>query len=581
MKVNRPGISILLLFIISLVSWGCNSGTKGDGDIVAEINGRQKIDFRELNKFYDDYMYDKRFPEDKLKGYKEALKQLIRNKRMEIDFVETGMYKDSSLIKKMQRSINEEIVSDYFKKEYLSQYINDEAIRNYYDNMSRKVEYKQIVLDKPRNASAWEADSLRNEVMQIKQKLNNGASFDEMVARYSNGDDDGSMPPITWKNSVSSPVIQTIYNMNKGGIRALGTSRAYYIVKVENVSKVDVPPLEQVRDQVRENLRNLYLDKSLKEFSRDKDKTVPKDSVEWNPAAMAKLIKWARQDGFYDGIYKDTLQQAIDRGDNFTILTYPGGKLDLKYYLHLLNDVLVPGKDSDLAEDEYKRYILEALRTDNIIKKAKKMGLDNQVLTKEDLSEPMRARYRNIYAQEHIMSKIPEPTDQALHKFYEQEKDSSLYQLAKVNLYAKIFDDKAAAKEMMSKIQDGQSFKEAANRHYKVKTFIRNREGRIENFSGEGTPYLGNEAFALDEAEVDGPVTFSDDIGEHYAVVKNVRKLKEKQLDYAEVEDIKDKFEDYHRERIQRDVRKKLAKKYPATIHEDILENKVAALEDQ
>ncbi|SMO42590.1 peptidylprolyl isomerase [Gracilimonas mengyeensis] len=568
-------VGVALLFMYS-----CSNQEDGRAyDVIAEVENIGDITFADLHNYYDSYLYHLRYPNDKQKGYKEALEELIVKRRKEAEFINTQMYTDEELMEPIQRSVNEEIRARYFEDEFLSRYINEESIEDYYESMGRKVEYRQIVINKPAEPVEGQLSAIRDTVNLIVSELMVGEDFGTYVERYSQHqpslENAGYMPPISWKNVAQSPMYQTIYNMSEGDLRALENRRAFHIINVTDVGKTEKPPLVEVENQIRKNLRELYLDRALEEYTELKNNIINADSFEWNELALDELTEWGKQEGFYGGAYKQVLSEAIASGNNKTIVTHENGSVDYQKYLQLLNTILIPGKEENISKEDLKKFIDDAVRTELILEQSKKAGADSEILT-ENATSILRFHYERMYTRRHITEQIPEPTDEALRSFYEAHKDSLLYQFAKSILYVKPFGTEAEAEEMMQKINAGQSFEQAANRRYQVKTFIINKQGEIEAHLSDEKPYLGEVAFDLKEGEVEGPVSYSEDDTEtKYAVVKNSFRQEARVRDFSEIKDIAKQFREFKRGEISKQVRENLSQKYPANIYQDILEQKI------
>ena len=129
--------------------------------------------------------------------------------------------------------------------------------------------------------------------------------------------------------------------------------------------------------------------------------------------------------------------------------------------------------EKDISENDLKNYIVEAIRTDLIIKKAKDLGYDEKILT-GNATDALEFQYQKIYTIENVDNKIPTANDTFLKEFYNEHKDSLLYQYALTSIYVKLFYEKSEALKMIENINAGESFEQAANRTYKVKSFIKN-----------------------------------------------------------------------------------------------------------
>ncbi|UCE04524.1 MAG: peptidyl-prolyl cis-trans isomerase, partial [bacterium] len=165
-----------------------------------------------------------------------------------------------------------------------------------------------------------------------------------------------------------------------------------------------------------------------------------------------------------------------------------------------------------------------------------------------------------------------------LRKFYEDQKDSLFYQLAKVNIHAVIYSDKAKADKMWAQIQQGKTFHELT-KSYLVKTFIKTRDGQIKTFRTDEPAFLGEAAFRLKESETDGVIEYNDpEKGKQFAIIKCTHVRPEKQLTYSDVQNtIHDEYRKFMRAKIEAQVKRDLLDRYPTKIYVDVLKKNIAA----
>jgi len=576
-------ILLLLLFalfcFISISFIKCSKETKQDEDIVARIGSNYVFTFNDLREYVFDWDYNKKY-RDKSEAYNLALESMVTNQLKRIDFFAKGLNKDEKLIQSIRRIIKEEVVIEYFNTQYLSKYTNDDYAKKIYSIMDKRVIYRQIFLKLPENASAKQKESLRKKAVEIKDEIIEGKDFGQLVNQYSQDtlsiNSNGYMQPLGWEQSLTDPIGNLIFNFKAGDVHVLDSGDGFYIVKVVEVSKIEVKPFEKIKNELINKLKNIYSDKSLEEFENDKKKSVDENSIKWDNKALTQLINWSEIPGFYYKIYNDTLQNAISR-NNFTILTYSNGQVDLKEYLHLLNDVLIPRFSEKVKEENIKAYIVEAMQTDKVIKKAEELGIENKIFNVQTKNPVLKHQIAVLYNQAVIDSQIPKPTDEILHKFYNEQKDSLYYQLHKINVYAMIFPDENQAEEVMRKIKAGTPFEKISGR-WLVKTFIRDREGNIKTYLSTEEPFLGEAAFKLNLDETTGPVEyFEPGKGQQYAIIKCINIRPEKQLLFDDVKkSIAEDYRKYKREIMMKEVRDKLWEKYDVEIYNDVLEKKLA-----
>jgi|GEM_PF-364134 len=575
---------ILLISMTANIFTNCAKKTELAQKTVVVIDDHYKISFAELHKYVYDEYFHRRY-RDKSEAYRRALNEMVLDQLKCIDFFKRGLHNDPQLTQELQRYINEELIVKYFESEYLGKYTSEEFARKMYDQMGKEVHYQQIVLNKPKNVSDDQLKSLETRAKEIKAQADKGINFKELIKQYSETElenIDHSFSIMGWRESLENPHNRVIFNLNKGEIRILDEYHAYYIIKITDVKKINLEPFKKIKNELISKLSESYYYTSLNEYDRDKEALINEDSIVWNEKALDQLVKWSRIPNFYKAIYRDTLQNAISSGRNLVILTYPEGQVDLKEYLRLLNEILTLGDSREITKEQLKEFIVEALRSDKIVRKAKDLGLEKEVFNPYTKNPVLRIKIIDLYDQVMIESKIPVPSTTALEEFYQDNRDSLYYQLEKINLYAKIYSDKSEAEQIWAKIQAGTPFEKASDRWF-VKTFIKDRDGQIKSYLSKEPPYLGEAAFKLQESEVDGIIEYTDaEKGRQYAVIYCKRRIPEKQLAYNEVKGtIKDDFINYHRKQISQEVTQYLYDNYEVTINEKVLAKAIKSLSDE
>ena len=560
-----------------MILTNCSNIQQREADIVASVKGIGDISFNELQNHYRDYQFDLKYRNNPEQGYQEALQSLVLFKRKVADFKREEMYENKKLMNPIQRYVNEEIRRLYFEVEYLGKYINEASITSYYQLMNKEVTYQQLILNKYQNQNTNLEISVESRIDQILSEFNSGTEFDTIVSKYSEditSNNNGLMPPINWQNGWLNSTNRAISSMNIGDIEVLESESLYYIIKISDIKIIDIPQLNNIRPIIIKNLREQYLDRALQEFAFMEDNIVDTKDFEWNEEAIKEIASWSKDDSFFLGRYKNTINEAISLSNNKTIIKY--NLKDIKYddLLYFLNDLLIPGIEKDISENDLKNYIDEAIRTDLIIQKAKDLGYDEKILT-ENATDALEFQYQKIYTIENVDNNIPTANETILKEFYNEHKDSLLYQYALTSIYVKLFDEKSDALKMIENINAGESFEQAANRIYKVKSFIKNKEGKISSYYSNEEPIFGNIAFEMEPNEIIGPInTYELDV-QKFAVIKSSRKIKEKTPAFNEIENLEKRFETYHREQLNQRVKDVLASKYPVLTFDDIISKNI------
>lgn len=571
---------VLFFSLLALLFTDCSdSAAEQDPNVVATVGEDYSIQFSRLHAFHQNHEFGARFPESELNGYEEALHLLITNRLKHVDFYESGMHRDSANVLELQRVINDELINNYFEETFLQKYINEDSIREYYEGMQKEIHYRRIFLEK----SQSNRQQVEEAIEDILEAAEQGESFDTLIDIYSrepSGENTtGATRTLQWSEDSGNQMFNQIYTLSEGDLKVLETVSSFLIVNVDLISEREVPPLDQVRDEIVRNLRILYYNRSEDEFEEEKETFVDQNEFQWNQAGLEQLVEWSSIPGFYDEVYRDTLRNRIDASDNFEILDYPDGKVDAEEYLRLLDNVFIMEDSGSEDIEEHKEFITEALIRDHIIKKAKEMGLDKDILNPNQSNAALRNRSIQLYNQKHIDSQIPEPDQQDLQEFYEANKDSLYYQLPRARVFAIVYDDSSEAVNAVQRYEEGTRF-EDLEPSYLVRSFQKNREGTIESYVRRGEPYLGEAAFSLSLNEVAGPISIDHaENGRQFAVIKKTQAIPEKQLTYSEVDNrIEEDFKDFHRKSIVQSVKNDLWDRYPVTIYEDNLRQKISSL---
>ncbi|HDR67689.1 MAG TPA: hypothetical protein ENN61_01430 [Bacteroidaceae bacterium] len=433
-------MKLLLILMVSVFLIGCAEHSKETQNIVAEIGDDVKFTFDDLQKYVIDWQYHIRY-KDRREAYREALDAMVTNQLKRNDFFERGLDQEDHLIQSIRRIINEEMVAEYYKTQYVRKYNNED------EGMS-----------------------------------------------------------------------------------------------------------------------------SIERFEKDKKELIDEDKLIWNNKALNELFKWSENPVFFRGEYRDILQKT----DNLVILKYDRGVVDYQECIRFFDDVLSPEKLSKINEEEFKKYFLEALRTDIIVKKAEELDLLKNIFNPKTNNVAIRNQIVYLYNVAVIDSQIPVPTDEMLHLFYQQYKDSLYYQLNRIHIYAMIFPEEEKANEIMQEIRNGIPFEETTGRWF-VRSFIRDRDGRIRSYLSPEEPFLGERSFQLRLNETTGPVKYYDAKKEaQYAIIKCVNIIPEKQLLFDDVKDtILEDFKGYHREKKRQEVKDRLWKQYDIKIYEDIISKRI------
>ena len=575
MKIRNVVGFILLFSFVVLIN--CK---KEAPDYVALINEKYEISISELVENHKDGYFGVRFSDSEYKGFEEALDELVLNKLKQVDFIARNLDEDKELTSQIQRVINEELLVLYFDQEYLGKYINDEVVQDFYEGLGKEVYYQQIVLRKNNENK----EEVRAKATEIKEIAETTGDFEALVRQFSQHPSSvplgGKMPPLNWKESLKSRSGQIVFRIPKGAIRIVETLNSFMIVKVYDVKEHDIVPLEEIEPEVRKQLRELYVEQALRDYDYDKSQMIDDADFNWNEENLERIVEWSRIDGFYDeDKYKEIIQNELESGNNFVIVTHGANVVDLRKFRYLLDDILLlKVSPTNVYADNVKEYLDEALRSEIVVNNAKELGLQKNIISMDSPSDVILSEMVYLYNQRFIFSRIPEYTAENIQNFYELTKDSLFYQYDKVNTRVKIFDNQEEAQATYKQIESGKELGELFH-ELLVKSFYINKQGAIDSYMSNEPPYLGDAAFKLKEGEVSSPVEFVDENGvTKFAIIKATNVDEQKILSPSEIlpARLERMFRNYYYEKLSEEVSKELKAKYPLWINYEILEGLAA-----
>ncbi len=537
--------------------------------IVVKYADKYTFKIAELNKYIVDWLYHKKY-KTREEVYRNALHDMLINQLKRMDFFDRGLDNDTNLIKSISRVVNEELVAEYFKSQYLNKYTTEENVKNVYSTMGRKIVYRQIELVKSENITPQQLDSLEKKALQIKLEIEKGKDFNGLIKKYSSNNI-ASMQQVDWKQALLDPVANVVFKLNEGDVRIINTPNSLKIVEITEVQSVNIPPFEVAKSEISTYLKNISYTPAYEEFENDKIKLIDENKLTWDTTALEQIAFWSYTPDFYEDKYSQVLSEEIKKGNNKIILKYDDLSVDYKKFIYLLDNILILKSNGNITAGTLKNFLLEALRTEMIVKEAERLNLKKNIFNAFTDDIVLKNQIVYLYNQAVIESKIPSVTEQAIYDFYMKHKDDLYYQLEKRNIFVVVFTSKEEAEEAYKKINDGIPF-EKVKGSYLVKTYTKERNGEIKSLRKEEKPLFGKIAFTLKESEVTKPIEFTEENQKKYALIKCYKIRPEKQLTFEEAKDsVIEDYKNYHRNEIKQEVEKYLMKKYNPMVNEEVM----------
>jgi cellulose biosynthesis protein BcsQ len=551
-----------------------------DNKIVARLDKDFWVTLKDLRQYIVDWKYQYRF-RVKSDIYRNALKNLIVDRLRVFDLFDRGLNENQDLMEKIRRNINYELINAFFDKTFVEKYANEKTAAEAYKEIDKEIICSDITLPIPTHPTKENLDSLKTIASKIETGLGKNYDKDSLIKFYSlKSFKLNAKRKVTWSETMIDPVANVIFRLQKGFTRVVESVDGFHIVKVLDIKKIKLEPFEKMKDKIVSQLQKGYYEAYNNAYDDFRRGRIDKSSIKWNQSGLDQIAKWSSEDArFYAGAYKDTIQNAISNGNNFGILSYNNGNVDLKEYLRLLEEVVILNPNIMLSSASVKDFILDAVYDNNVIMAAKKLGLEKKLINPYTQDPVIADRLLYLYKQAVIEGSIPKATPEALYQFYEDHKDSIFYQLKVVYIYAMIYSDSAKAAADINEIRKGTPFEKVSNA-WLVNEYIRERDGSLKAYRTSGGDYLAKAAFKLSLNESAGPVEYDDSTkGKQFAVIKCFQIQPEKQLTYDDVKGkrIEEEFKNYYRQKISDEVDAGLKKKYGVEIFENVLSEAIVS----
>ena len=574
---------LLTLLVCAIVGLAQDKPNRiDDNKVVARLDKDFVVTLKDLRQYIVDWKYQVRF-RDKSDIYRKALKELIVNRLRVSDFFERRLDENQDLMGKIRRIVNHELINAFFDKSFVDKYANEKTAAEAYKEMDKEILCCDVTLPIPANLTKAKIDSLKTIALSIETALSKNYDIDNLRKSSSlRGLKLNAKRKVTWSETMIDPAANIIFRLQKGLVRIIESVDGVHIVKVLDVRKVKLEPFKNMKDNIVSQLKKGYYETYNNAYEEYRRGVIDKASTKWNQRGLDQLVKWSSEnDTFYAGVYKDSIDNAIRNGNNFEILSYNNGKVDLKEYLRLLEEVVILNPNMTIDSRNVREFILDAVYDNKIILAAKTSGLEKKLISPYTQNPVVADRLLYLYNQAVIEASIPKATPEALARFYEDHKDPMFYQLKKVYIYARVYSDSAKAAADIGEIRKGTPFEKVSDA-WLVKMFIRERDGRLKAYRTSGGDYLAKAAFTLSLGESAGPIAYDDSTeGKRFAVIKCFQVEPEKQLTYDDVKGnrIEEEYANYYRQEISAEVDAGLRKKHGVEIFEDVLSKAIASSE--
>ncbi|MHB8418375.1 MAG: peptidylprolyl isomerase [Myxococcales bacterium] len=177
-----------------------------------------------------------------------------------------------------QVKVSETDLQDEYQKEYMQQGGEEE------------VRARHILVKLPKDASAAERALALQKAKSLRQRLAAGESFAELARKFSDGPSAADGGELGWfKRGVMVPEFEAAaFALPRGDVsEPVLTHFGYHLIQVEDRRRTGPPPLDKVKEQLRQKLTQRETEKLTADFlaSLRKDASIEIKMDELKPAA--------------------------------------------------------------------------------------------------------------------------------------------------------------------------------------------------------------------------------------------------------------------------------------------------------
>jgi len=355
------GLKKSLFFIILFFAFVCRAQDKSDNNendkVIAKIGKDYLVTLKDLKEYAADWKYVTKY-HAKSEDYKNALNGLIISQLKRFDFFDRRLNENQDLMNKIRRDINNELMNAYFDKKFLEKHTNEKMAAEAYKEMDKEIICYEIILPVPYDSTKKIHDSLKTIAIKLENGLSKNININRLIKSLSLKDITiNNQKEVTWSESMIDPVGKVVFKLKIGYTHVIEAIDGFHIVRVLDIKKIKLEPFEKLKDEIISKLKKGYNEVSNNEFDQFRYGLIDKKSIKWNQSGLDQIVKWSGNLNLYAGAYKDTIQNALSKNNNFEILSYFKGKVDLKEYLRLLEEVIILNPNIVLNSVSAKDFI--------------------------------------------------------------------------------------------------------------------------------------------------------------------------------------------------------------------------------
>ncbi len=520
----RKSLSFLFLLLAFLLFSDCAEKKE---QIVALV-GNEKITVEDLNiKMGGSYRTTPSSRDEERTLRKNVLDQIIDEKLLAQAATEMGRDKDESFINTVKEQEERFLLQTLYKVKVVDKSEpTEKELKEFYKKQSEQIHPRHILVKS------------KDKAEEIYQQLKAGADFEEIAKQESEDaatkSKGGDLDFITWGKAVG-PFQDAAFSLKPQEIsKPVRTSFGWHIIKLEERRTVELPPYEEIKENLRNALRNFKqqdISYNLIEGMRRKS------GFKVNSSTLDLLVSKAEK-------REDTLQITQTQGAEFDptkftpeekeliLATFKGGEFKLWQFLEnyqMIPAFRKPSLDKQLLEDLVYQMCLK----DILIKMAKDEKVDKSETYLMALNDFKDMTLANWYRNDVLWKDIT-VTEEEINAYYEKNKDLYL-EPATTKVKEIMVKSEEEARDVLKKVKGGADWDSLAK--ISLRTHAKNRGGELGYVNEKLYPEIFDYAWnKMKIGEIAGPIHIKQSrYGEGYSVIKLLDKKYSYQKKLTEV----------------------------------------------
>ncbi len=398
----KKNLSFLILLVLVL---SC-SGTNKQNSNLAIFNGGNVSQ----NEYIEHYLLSTKYKPNKLPTEKN-LKEIVLKKALEKIAVKEALEKNvdkDSLYKSIIESNARRLLSQKFvQTKIIPQIVTDSIIRKFYKEFSPQYRMKYIMRPFIKDSPESFINSQMKQIRKAYKELKNGKKFEDVVKKYSQdiatnrkGGDLGWMIRESMGDEALRNVFDTLsQNTYSKPFKGYG---GYYILYKGEKRNVKVPPLKSVKQQIWKTLyhsRLAFIDKTIDSVFMELSH---KYHYQTDDLAREKILdKIDNIINTSNGEISNLIELFTEKDKQTILAKYNDGNIKVK-------ELFTDRKRSPTNREEFIKRLHYIAQQHLFAKYSKEIGLQNEPVLKEQLSQMKSSLLRTLLYQKMVKNKVNE-----------------------------------------------------------------------------------------------------------------------------------------------------------------------------